>query len=209
MPSFFQLRRFPPVRIEPPPIACTKVEDSPQSLPHAAQIHVEHACLHLVNEACAHEDTLRGYLHNHFPTVEADDVVQESYLKLLKASLTANVASPKAYFFAIARNTALTLFHRQQIYSDVPVNQLPDWRVLSDGVGPAEMANERQKYDLVIAAIDLLPRKCRKIVVLVLVDGLSYSEISARLKVSETTVRVQVARGIGKIAQYLRTRGER
>lgn len=53
-----------------------------------------------------------GYLRNHFPSMDVDDVVQESYLKLLNAKIAGATASTKAYIFSIARNTTITLYRR-------------------------------------------------------------------------------------------------
>lgn len=151
---------------------------------------------------------MRGYLRNHFPEIEADDVVQESYLKLLRVRATDRIASAKAYFFSVARNTALTMARRRKIYSATPVNELPNWRVVDGRADAAETANSEQQRELVVDAISQLPGRCREIVALSAVEGLSYAEIAARLGLSESTVRVQVARGIQKMASYLRNCGE-
>jgi RNA polymerase sigma-70 factor (ECF subfamily) len=156
-----------------------------------------------------HETALRGYLRHQFPSVDADDVVQESYLKLLRARAAGQITSAKAYVFAIARHTALTLFHRRrQLYSEVPVNELPGWRVLDGGPDAAEATNARQRLALVADAVDALPPRCREIMHLALVDGLGAIAIAEKLALSENTVRVQLARGIRKCAEYLRARGE-
>lgn len=53
----------------------------------------------LTEKVRPHESALRGYLRRQFPSIETDDVVQESYLKLLKAKASGQVSSIKAYFF--------------------------------------------------------------------------------------------------------------
>jgi DNA-directed RNA polymerase specialized sigma24 family protein len=65
-------------------------------------------------EVNPHEAALRGYLHSAFPSLDVDDVVQESYLKLLRARAAGRIASTKSYLFSIARNTALTVFQRRR-----------------------------------------------------------------------------------------------
>jgi RNA polymerase sigma factor (sigma-70 family) len=162
----------------------------------------------LAAEVQPHEPAVRGYLRSQYPSIDADDVVQESYLKLLQARATGRVASAKAYFFTVARNTAVSIFRRRKIYADTPVNELPDWRVLDGGPDAAELANTRLQLDLVVEAIGGLPARCREIVTLAAVDGLTYAEIAARLGLSEATVRVQIARGVHKIAEFRRARGE-
>lgn len=160
-------------------------------------------------EVQPHEAALRSYLHHRFPTVDPDDVVQESYLKLLEIQGRGKIAKAKSYLFSVAKHTALRVFHRrEQLYATVPVNKLPDWQLLDNGLDAAETANSRQRLGLVAEAIDRLPSRCRAILRLAVVDGLSAIEIAARLGLSENTVRVQLARGIRKCSDYLRERGE-
>ena len=159
-------------------------------------------------EVQPHEPALRGYLRSHFPSIETDDVVQESYLKLLKARSAGKVTSTKAYFFAVARNTALTLIRRRRIYSAVPVNELPEWRVLDGGPDAAETTNHQLRFALAVEAIGHLPGRCQEICRLAAWERLAPSDIASRLGLAESTVHVQLARGIMKCAAYLRERGE-
>jgi RNA polymerase sigma factor (sigma-70 family) len=151
-----------------------------------------------------HEPALRGYLRSRFPSLDADDVLQESYLKLLRAGARTPIACTRAYLFAIARNTALTLFRRGRIFSDTPINELPDSLVLDPAADAAAITQRHQQLDLVAAAIAGLPGRCREIVTLALVEGLAHGEIARRLGLAPATVRVQVARGVQRIAEHLR-----
>jgi RNA polymerase sigma-70 factor (ECF subfamily) len=159
-------------------------------------------------EVQPHETALRGYLRSHFPSIETDDVVQESYLKLLKARTAGKVTSTKRYFFSVARNTALTIFRRRRIYSDIPVNELPEWRVLDGGPDAAETTDHHLRIALAVEAIGQLPGRCREICRLAAWERLAPSDIATRLGITESTVHVQLARGIMKCAAYLRECGE-
>lgn len=163
----------------------------------------------LAEEIQPHEAALRGYLRSKFPSIDTDDVVQESYLKILKARTTGRLSSAKAFLFAVARNTAINVFRRRQFYSDTTVNELPAWRVLDGGLDAAESANAQFQLELAIEAIGTLPKRCREVVTLIILDRLGYAEIATRLGLSEATVRVQTAKGIQKIADFIREKGER
>jgi RNA polymerase sigma factor (sigma-70 family) len=162
----------------------------------------------LTDEVQPHEPALRAYLRHRFPGMhDVDDVVQDSYLQLLKQRPAGRIASVRAYLFTVAHNAVLKVFRKRRIFSDVPVNELPEWRLLDGGPDVAETANTRQREALVAEAIAVLPARCREIFKLRLGRGFSHAEIAAALGLSEATVRVQVARGLRKCAQFLRARG--
>lgn len=157
------------------------------------------------DELQPHEGALRAYLHRKFPAMqEVDDVVQDSFLHLLQQRPAGKIATPKAYLFAVARHAVFKLFRQRRIYSAVPVNELPEWRLLDGGPDALEAVDLAEQHALVARAIVRLPGRCREILMLRAVQGLAYAEIGAQLGLSEATVRVQTARGIRKCAQYLR-----
>ena len=159
-------------------------------------------------EVQPHEQLLRAYLQKQFPALsDVDDVVQESHLRLLKARRLGRIDSAKSYLFAIARNVAIGIFRRRRQITEVPVNELEGWRVLETDTHAAESASLSQEISLATEAIDALPARCREIVILRTLRGLSHREIAAQLGLSEQTVRVQVARGMKRCAQFLRERG--
>jgi RNA polymerase sigma factor (sigma-70 family) len=157
-------------------------------------------------EVRPHEAAVRGYLRNRFPSLDTDDVVQESYLKLLKLHAAQKVASAKAYFYAIARNTALTIFRRSRIYSDIPLSELPDSLCLDEDFDAAESTDTRERLEMVVAAIDSLPARCREVTQLSVLEGLPSAQIAVRLGIAESTVRVQIVRGVQRCAEFLRER---
>lgn len=161
------------------------------------------------DEVRPHEAAVRGYLRNRFPSLDADDVLQESYLKLLKLHAVEKVASAKSYFYTIARNTALTIFRRSRIYSETPVSELPDSLVLDERCDAAESIYSRERLELVVAAIDDLPARCREVTQLSVLAGLSPAQIASRLGIAESTVRVQIVRGVQRCSEFLRQRSER
>lgn len=66
------------------------------------------------------------------------------------------------------------------------------------------LENERQ---ILAEAIQTLPERCRMVITLRKVHGLSHREISEKLKISENTVNAQMAVGVIRIRDYLRDRG--
>jgi RNA polymerase sigma-70 factor (ECF subfamily) len=163
----------------------------------------------VVEEFRPHEPEIRGYLQARFPAVDADDIVQESYLKLLKLRAAEKIESARSYFFSVARNTAVSLFRRQKIYSDIPVADLPPELLAADADDASETAYTQQRLELVIRAIDRLPARCREVMRLSAIEGQSTAAIAQALGLAESTVRVQLVRGVHRCRQFMDECGER
>jgi RNA polymerase sigma factor (sigma-70 family) len=155
-----------------------------------------------------HDSALRAYLHSSFPSLcDVDDVVQDSYVKVLEARKRGKIESVKAYLFATARNATLALLRRRRIYSDTPVTDPLILCVSEDGTDVAEKLCTAQEIAILLDAIDALPGRCREIFILRKLQGVPQKEIARRLGLSEQTVQVQIGRGARKCARYLRDRG--
>src|SRR5260221_12689216 len=72
-----------------------------------------------------------------------------------------------------------------------------DWLNVSDDRPSSEaQVAARQELRLLQDALDALPPRCRQVVVLRKVDGLSQKEVAARMGVTIGTVENQVAKGM-------------
>lgn len=161
-------------------------------------------------EVQPHEPALRTWIQLHHSGLGAhdiNDIVQEAYLRLLRAHEAGKIGHARAYLFGIARYVALEIHHKRRIYSDLSVNELPDSPTIESETNVVETVSHNQEVALATEAIKTLPDRCREIVTLRAIHGLSYSEIAARLGLAEETVRVQMARGVKKCGLYLRDHG--
>ena len=158
-----------------------------------------------------HESMLRGWLRSRFASeTDIDDVVQEAYVRLLRARERGHVASPKAFLFAVTRNLALDRLRHRAISRAEPLAENEALSVLEEGDGIPETIARNQELELLTEAIQSLPDRCRQIFTLRKVYGLSQREIAARLDVSENTVSAQLTIGVKKCMEFmLRCRRER
>jgi RNA polymerase sigma factor (sigma-70 family) len=159
-------------------------------------------------EVQPHEPELRAFLRRHFPTVQdIDDLVQEAYVRLMRARDAGKIAEPRAYLFTTARNIAFDLFRRQRPVSLEGLEETHRLSVVEDRADAAESTSHSQEIELLVEAIQALPLRCREIITLRKLHGLSYREIGARLGISENTVNAQLAIGLVRCRQYLAARG--
>lgn len=159
-------------------------------------------------EVQPHESTLRAWLRGLFPTLpDMDDLVQESYVRLIRAREAGKVSYAKAYLFTTARNAAMDFFRRRKVVSIEAVGDMADSTVLDERPDAADAVSKQQELDLLAEAVRDLPDRCRQTLTLRLLYGLSHKEIAAELKVSEHTVKAQLAKGMRRCTVYFEERG--
>ena len=159
-------------------------------------------------EVQPYEPALRAYLHGRFPSlVDQDDIVQDTYSRLLRAREAGEIRQPKAFLFTTARNAALDFFRRKRPISLEDVTRFDESCVLEERPDAAEQVSRAQEFEFLADAMCALPDRCRQVIMLRYFDGLAYKEIAARLGVSLETVKTQMARGTLRCAEYFRARG--
>lgn len=159
-------------------------------------------------EVQPHEPMLRAHLRNAFPSLpDLDDVIQESYFRLIQARNTGTIRYLKAFLFTTARNVAFDLLRRRQATPLKPVTEIERLSVIAEEAGIPAAVGRQQELALMADAIRALPERCRQVITLRKLYGLPQKEIAARLGISEHTVEVQVAKGMRRVAEELARHG--
>jgi RNA polymerase sigma-70 factor (ECF subfamily) len=150
---------------------------------------------------------LRRFLSRFAPSVSAEDIAQESFLKLCAAE-PGDIASPRAYLFTTARNLALDNIRRQRT---VMVETIADMEtvVATEAAASPEEALVRAEDEAALArAVAALPALEREALVLRRVDRLPPDEVARRLGVTPRTMQRLIERAIARCHAHLRARAE-
>jgi RNA polymerase sigma factor (sigma-70 family) len=159
-------------------------------------------------EVYPHEPALRAYLQARFPTLaDHDDIVQETYTRLLRAQGNGGVQYPKAFLFTAARNIAFDLFRRRGAKPTEVVTDLVELTILEDRPGVGEQIDQGYELEVLADAVRALPDRCRQVIMLRYLDGLAYKEIAEQLGISPETVKVHMAKGMRRCAAFFADRG--
>jgi RNA polymerase sigma-70 factor (ECF subfamily) len=159
-------------------------------------------------EVLPHEPKLRAWLKTRFPAVsDADDLVQETYARLMQAHATGPIACPRALLFVTARNLALNQLRHQRIERPEGAAEIDALSVADEREGAPEALAQAEDFQVLIRAIQALPDRCRQIVTLRKIYGLSQKEVAERLGISEHTVEAQGGIGLRKCIEYFRRHG--
>lgn len=155
-----------------------------------------------------HEAKLRAWIRLRFPgVVDIDDLVQDAYARLVGAHASGPIANAKAFLFVTARNLALNRLRHQGYERPAGATEIDPLSVLDDAPGAPEALSLREDFQFLIEAIQSLPDRCRQVVTLRKIYGLSQRETAERLGISENTVEAQGAIGLRKCIEYFRRRG--
>ncbi len=151
-----------------------------------------------------HEAMLRAWLRSRFPQIsDFDDIIQEAYSRVLAARSRQSLLAPKAFFFATARNLAYDHFRKTALTAPNGLREFDELSVLDETVDIPESVARNQEIELMTQAIQSLPDRCRQVLTLRNVYGLSHKEIAVQLGISIRTVEAQVTVGIKRCTQFM------
>jgi RNA polymerase sigma factor (sigma-70 family) len=178
---------------------------SPPPNPHA---HAVDDARWFAEEVQPYEPALRAYLHGRFPSLpDQDDIVQDTYARLLRARASGTIRHPKAFLFTTARNSALDFFRRKRTVALDDITHFDESSVLVDRPDVVAQVSREQELDILAEAVRALPDRCRQVIMLRYLDGLAYKEIAVQLNISTETVKTQLAKGMRRCAEFFRERG--
>lgn len=151
-----------------------------------------------------HDGMLRAWLRAQYPrTVDLDDIVQEAYLRVLKVRENGErIDSPKAFLFATARNLALMQWRHRQVEKTNSLTETDVTDILDESTDVPNAVARAQELQILTQAIQCLPTRCRQVITLRKIYGMSQKEVAAHLGISEHTVEAQGTIGVRKLAEY-------
>ena len=142
-----------------------------------------------------HQDWLQSWIRSRLNHVEhAQDLTQETFIKILMKGREHELNSPRAYLSSIAHGLLVDFFRRrtvEQAYLDALE------------IEPEQHTMSAEQHHLIIDTLlqiehmlDAMSERGRHIFLLAQLDGLSFAEISRRLNVSVPTVRKHFIRAM-------------
>jgi len=149
------------------------------------------------------EADVRGWLRASLRIENEDDVIQEAYAKMFAHGGFEQIASPRAWFFAVARNIVLKQMRRDRIVRIDAVAEIDALGIVDYEPSAERAVSGRQELARVQRLIEALPERCRLIFLMRKVDGLPQREIARRLRVSENIVEKEAAKGLRLVLQGL------
>jgi len=134
---------------------------------------------------------------------DAQDVVQEAYLRAFRFFGGFHGSDGRSWFLAIVRNTCYTWLRQNK--SLVLVSAFDDNLYLNESEAPDPETSQvlKSESEMVMAAVDQLPLEFREVIVLRELEELSYKEISLLLNIPIGTVMSRLARARKRLQRSL------
>jgi len=155
-----------------------------------------------------HEAGLRRWIRSRFSAIrEVDDLVQEAFTRILKARRSGPVPNPQAYLFVVTRNLAINRLQRMNHEYPPDAIEVDPHVLVDETSGPYEAAALQDEIDDLVCAFQTLPERCRQVMTLRKIYGLSQKEIASKLGITEHTVEAQVGIGLRKCRAFFQRRG--
>jgi len=134
---------------------------------------------------------------------DAEDVVQEAYLRALKHFDTFKGGDARPWLLRIVRNTFYTWIQRNRVKEAVtPFDEEEDIHI-SDAPNPEMQLLKETDKKLVRHALRKLPTEFLEVIVLREFEELSYKQIADTIQVPVGTVMSRLARARARLAQII------
>ncbi len=145
----------------------------------------------------------RGLLQN---SIEAEDVVQEAFMKLWRQRQQFNsLAAVRSFLYVSTRHACLNILKHQRIVRN---HESGEARApLTDETTMAQQLIKAEVLGQLHQALAKLPPGCKQVIELGYLEGLRNSEIADLLQVSVNTIKTQKARGLYLLKGWLKTIG--
>lgn len=155
-------------------------------------------------EILIHEAALVRFLsRNWFNQNDVQDIRHDIYVRVLEGAERQLPHSPRAFLFGVARHLLIDRVRRERIVAIDLLEDVDSLNVLVDEVSPERRATGREQVQRLSKLFDRLPPRCREVVWMKRVEGLSQKQIAAALGIAEATVERHLVRGMALLANAL------
>ena len=129
------------------------------------------------------------------PAADAEDLVQEAFLKFESYRQTSEVREPEGFVVRAALNLAVDA-SRRKTRSPFSPRALEDFVLADSSPGPDEVLQGRDRLRRLREGLEALKPRTRDMLLAQRLEGLSYAEIARREGISVSAVEKQIARAV-------------
>jgi len=170
---------------------------------HSAQAEVTAFEALMLPHLDAAHNLARWLLRNE---ADAQDVVQEAYLRAFKSFSGFHGTNGRAWLLTIVRNASYTLLKRNGLVDLTTAFDEESYLAGDESISPATLLERAEDAELIREAMDELPAEFREILTLRHQEDLSYKEIAEIAQIPPGTVMSRLARARARLKECLAAR---
>lgn len=146
---------------------------------------------------------LRRFFSRRAGTNDADDLVQEVFLRLQARADGGPVENVEGYLFKIARNVLISRHREQHAFGGGQVDLLEEELAGLDDLSPERILIGKQALERAMVAILGLPPRARAAFLFHRFDNMTYQAIAGRMGISRESVKELMQRAIDRLSEEL------
>lgn len=147
-------------------------------------------------------ESIRGFLYYKCGDVDlADDLVQETFIKVWNMRDEIKMETVKSLLYTIANNMLINHFNHQKVVREHQKSANPGSSSKADS--PQFQMEEAEFEAKLNNAIAKLPEDCREVFLMNRIDKLKYAEIAERLNLSVKAIEKRMSKTIGLLKESL------
>jgi RNA polymerase sigma factor (sigma-70 family) len=146
-----------------------------------------------------YEPALRAWLsRRRIGELDVDDIIQDSYARLIMLPNVDGICNPKAYLFQVARSVIATSLRGVKVVT-IAVSDPEALGLAAEEPSAEVQLSDRQELHRLIEAIATLPDPTRTIFRLRRIEQLPQRAIAEKLGMPESTVEKHISRALGRM----------
>lgn len=149
---------------------------------------------------------LRSYFARRVSEAEADDLVQEVFLRLHASRRDAPIENPERFLFTVARNILISRHRYNNARRSASHEPLSDSSDPIDTLSPERIVIGADEYERIVQAILALPPRARAAFQFHRFEGLTYQQIAMRMGISHQSVKELIQRALVRLAEAMEDR---
>jgi RNA polymerase sigma factor (sigma-70 family) len=151
----------------------------------------------LARNVLPHEPALRAWLRGRrLNGLDIDDVIQETYARLIEAPAVEHILNAKNYAFQTANSVVAAELRQMKVVCIGSIADLEQLDIVSLDPSPEHQAIDRNELSRLAEGIAALPEKMRRVFVMRRIHGFSQRDVALKMGISESTVEKHMARGL-------------
>ena len=152
--------------------------------------------------------SLLRFLRSKLPNpADAEEVLQDSYLRLCQADQTSDIRNLRGFLYRIAMNTVIDRYRSQKKGRLTSLDDLPfdvPLQIESDEPSPEQYAIGAEQLAVLQKAIDDLPPRCQQVFLMHRVLLMTHRAIARELGISTQMVEKHIAKALLRCSERMR-----